>query len=37
VLQRWAMGWIIGGGAQVSAEVANFSLHHRVQTASGAH
>jgi tRNA A37 threonylcarbamoyladenosine synthetase subunit TsaC/SUA5/YrdC len=35
VAQRWATGWTIG--VRVSARAGNFSLHHRVQTGSGAH
>jgi len=34
VVQHWAMGWM---GVQVLAGVGNFSLHHHVQTRSGAH
>jgi hypothetical protein len=35
VVQRWATGWMIGGSSP--ARGWNFSLHHRVQTGSGAH
>jgi hypothetical protein len=35
VVQRWATGWMIRG--RVPAGAGNFSLHHGVQTGSGAH
>jgi hypothetical protein len=35
VVQSWAVGWIIR--VQVLEGARNFSLHHRVQTGSGAH
>jgi hypothetical protein len=35
VVQRYATSWMIG--VRVPAGTGNFSLHHRVQTGSGAH
>jgi hypothetical protein len=35
LVRRWVTDWMIG--VRVSAGARDFSLHHRVQTASGAH
>jgi hypothetical protein len=33
-MSRWPTGWMINGSSKAGSE--NFSLHHRLQTGSGA-